>query len=168
MGIFDLEHANAHAKERLVIGLNGEGAHMQIANAVKDFPPDLRDAKPNNVPYTFWHQLEHIRITQWDILKYVVDTRHVSPPWPTGYWPATSALSTDDSWKASIEQYYADLEECITLINRNDINVLEPVAHNSGRSIMGSMLIVIDHTSYHSGEFVMGRQILGAWKSELA
>ena len=168
METFDLDQANEQATNRLVIGLRGEGAHLKFADAVKDFPPDLHDAKPNNVPYTFWHQLEHMRITQWDILKYVVDTRHVSPSWPTGYWPTTSDLSKDDSWKVSIERYYSDLEECIALVNRDDINVLEPVAHNSGRSIMGSMLIVIDHTSYHLGEFVMGRQILGAWESELA
>ena len=167
MADFDLEQANDQAKERLTIGLKGEGAHLKFADAIKDFPTNLRDTKPNNVPYTFWHQLDHIRITQWDILRYVIDTGHTSPSWPSGYWRATSEQSSDESWDACIEHYYADLEECVALVGRDDVNVLEPVAHNSGRSILGSMLILIDHTSYHLGEFVMGRQILGAWKTEL-
>ena len=167
MGEFNLEQANQQARERLVIGLRGKGAHLTYAKAIDNFPSNLRDEMPDNVPYSFWHQLEHIRITQWDILRYVVDKEHVSPTWPGGYWPATTDLSSDKSWNDSIEQYHADLEACVGLINRSEA-VLEPVAHNAGRSIMGSMLIVIDHTAYHLGEFVMGRQILGAWESELS
>ena len=63
--------------------------------------------------------------------------------------------------------YYSDRDALIALIRRQDVLVLEPVPHNNGRSIMGSVLIVADHTAYHLGEFVMGRQILGAWKSAL-
>ena len=71
------------------------------------------------------------------------------------------------AWDGSIGQYYSDLAEFIQLIERDEIDLFEPVPHNAGRSILGSALIVADHTSYHLGEFVMGRLMLGAWKSEL-
>lgn len=164
----DINQINIDAKERLVKGLRGKGAHMTIDQAVEGFPTSLYNVKPDHVPYTFWHQLEHIRITQWDILKYVVDPGHVSPSWPEGYWPDQSAEADEKAWNQTIEQYKSDLEELIALVESGDVNVLEPVPHNNGRSIMFSMLIVIDHASYHLGEFVMGRQILGAWKSALA
>ena len=161
----DLDQVNTQAKERLVLGLEGKGAHLSFEDAVDAFPLSLFNRKPDHVPYTFWHQIEHIRIAQWDILKYIIDPEHVSPPWPDGYWPARSDEADEETWNNSIRKYRSDLDEFLELIQRDDVNVLEPVSHNAGRSIMGSALIVIDHTSYHLGEFVMGRQILGAWTS---
>jgi hypothetical protein len=163
-----LEAANKEAKERLIRSLRGKGAHLSFDEAVHDFPDELMNTEPPNVPYTFWHQLEHIRICQWDILMYVVDPNHDSPSWPQGYWPDKNATADRTEWDKSIAGYHADLQELIALIQRPECRVLEPVEHNAGRSIMGSALIVIDHSSYHVGEFVMGRQILGAWKSALA
>ena len=122
---------------------------------------------PDYVPYTFWHQLEHIRICQQDILHYILDPNYLSPEYPRGYWPAKSATTNRAGWDRTIQEYNADLKEFILLIEGEETDLLEPVAHNAGRSILGSALVVVDHTSYHLGEFVMARQILGAWKSEL-
>ena len=164
----DIDRMNIEAKQRLVSGLRGKGAHLSFDGAVGDFPSSLYNTKPENVPYTFWHQIEHIRIAQYDIFKYVVNPGHVSPSWPKGYWPDPTAKADEQTWNRSIKQYEMDIEELVEMIHSDDINVLAPVSHNNGRSILGSMLIVIDHTGYHLGEFVMGRQILGAWQSELS
>ena len=66
-----------------------------------------------------------------------------------------------------MKQYLADVDEFVRLIEDEQCDVLAPVERNNSRSIMGSALIIIDYTAYHLGEFVMGRQILGAWQSEL-
>jgi hypothetical protein len=164
----DLQAVESEAKERLVRSLRGKGAHLSFDEAVRDFPEDLLNTKPPNVPYTFWHQVEHIRIAQWDILRYVVDPDHVSPSWPGGYWPDQDAKADLAAWQRSIASFHADLASLVNLIQAPDTRVLAPVAHNAGRSLMGSALVVIDHNAYHLGELVMGRQILGAWKSALA
>jgi DinB superfamily len=157
----------SEVKRRIVSGLRGEGAHLQVSNAVAGFPASLMNTAPEYVPYTFWHQLEHIRICQWDILRYIVDPGHVSPKWPDAYWPEASATADQAAWIKTIEQYHADTTAFVEMVERGDTDVLAPVSHNAGRSILGSALIVIDHTAYHLGEFLMGRQMLGAWKSEL-
>ena len=43
---------------------------MPLAEAVADFPAEVLNVRPPNVSYTPW-QLEHIQITQWDILDYI-------------------------------------------------------------------------------------------------
>ena len=158
---------SGEVKQRIVQGLRGKGAHLAFADAVDAFPDSLMNTAPEHVPYTFWHQLEHIRICQWDILRYVVDPGHVSPDWPGGYWPGTSASADRAAWDRTITEYLSDLEEFVRLIEDEATDVLAPVPHNDGRSILGSALIVVDHTAYHLGEFVMGRQMLGAWTSAL-
>src|SRR3712207_9363395 len=56
-------------REHLLYLLRGGGAHMSFDDAVADFPLELVNVKPPNVPYTPWHLVEHLRITQWDILE---------------------------------------------------------------------------------------------------
>jgi len=165
---FDLDAANREAKERLISAIEGHGAHLSLEDAVDRFPDALFNEKPPNVPYSFWHQLEHIRIAQWDLLRYVRDASHVSPEWPDGYWPARNERSDRTRWESTIQQITTDRNDFSALMHDTQCNVLEPVEHMDNRSIMRAALLVIDHTAYHLGEFVMGRQILGAWESELS
>jgi hypothetical protein len=166
--IFDLESANQEAKHRLVTALRGKGAHVSFDDAVHNFPVELMNTKPDHVPYTFWHQLEHMRITQADLLNYIQNPQYRSPSWPTGYWPDQTADADEAAWARTIAEYHVDTNELIALIEERQCDIFKPVAHMDNRSILRAVLLVIDHNAYHLGEFVMARQILGAWKSELA
>ena len=64
---------------QLVRLLEGDDAHMRFEEAVADFPADAINAFPPNVPYTPWHLVEHLRITQRDILDYIVDPAYQEP-----------------------------------------------------------------------------------------
>ncbi len=159
---------NAEARVRLAAALEGKGAHLTFEEAVRDFPESLMNTKPPHVPYTFWHQLEHMRITQWDMLRYIADPAHVSPEWPREYWPERDATTERAGWDETIRRYLADRGELIALVSDPAADLLAPVRHMEDRSILRSVFIAVDHASYHLGEFIMGRQILGAWKSQLA
>ena len=163
-----VEQMNEEARVRLTAGLQTKGAHLSFEDAVEGFPVELMNEKPSNVPYSFWHQLEHIRITQRDMIDYIKDPGYRSPDWPRGYWPSPDATADPAAWQKTIDGYLADREEFVTLINDKSVNLLAPVEHLRGQSVMRCALIIIDHNGYHLGEFVMGRQILGAWKSMLA
>jgi hypothetical protein len=63
------------------------GAHAKFEDVVADFPAKVRGQKVANFPHTAWMLLEHMRMAQWDILEFSRDRKHVSPDWPSGYWP---------------------------------------------------------------------------------
>ena len=65
--------------------LKGGHAHATFDKAVADLPPSLRGGKPPGQPHTPWRLLEHMRIAQWDILRFCVDPAHVFPDFPLGY-----------------------------------------------------------------------------------
>src|SRR3712207_6594604 len=69
-------------REHLLYLLGGGGAHVDFETVVKDFPPEIINRKAENMPYTPWQVLEHMRIAQWDILEFSRNSAHVSPPWP--------------------------------------------------------------------------------------
>ena len=58
--------------------LRGGHAHLVFKDAIADWPTALRGAKPAGQPFTPWRLLEHIRITQWDIVEFTTRATHVS------------------------------------------------------------------------------------------
>lgn len=159
--------ANREAKARLIPALQGRGAHLSFEDAVRGFPEHLINARPEHLPYTFWHQIEHMRIAQLDILEYVIGENYTPSSWPEDYWPAQDAETDPAGFQESIRQLLADRQRLIDLIQDPGCDVLAPVEHMEGRSVFREALLVIDHTAYHVGEFVVARQVMGAWESSL-
>jgi hypothetical protein len=143
--------------------LDGRGAHMDFVEAVADFPDEAINARPPNVSYTPWHLVEHVRITQWDILEYVRNPGHVSPPWPIGYWPQTDAVATPAQFRESVAAFEADRRALRAMLTDTSIDILAPIPHTPGHSLAREVRIAADHTAYHTGEFAIVRQVMGTW-----
>src|SRR5258705_13914770 len=107
---------------------SGESAHMSLQEAVAAFPVAQINTKPPNVPYSFWHILEHIRIAQTDLLDYVQKSKHVSPTWPEGYWPAPVAPTAVAGGKRTIAPIKADLTRLEGMLADPSVDVLPPAA----------------------------------------
>jgi hypothetical protein len=114
------------------------------------------------MPYSIWQLVDHIRIAQWDMLQFSKDADHKSPIWPDEYWPKESEPADDDAWNGSIEQIDSDLDEFIELLEHS--NIYQPLEHGDGQTILSEALQIADHNSYHIGEIVAVRRILGDWK----
>jgi hypothetical protein len=145
--------------------LTGGHAHVTFEDAIKDLPAQLRDRAPEGIPYTIWQLVEHIRITQWDILEFSRDAKHTSPQWPEGYWPKEKGPANEAAWKNSLAQIRSDLKEFIGLLKDPAADLYAPFAHGDGQHLLREALLIADHTSYHTGEIIVIRRLLGAWKS---
>jgi hypothetical protein len=149
-------------REHLLYVLRGGGAHIDFETVVKDFPVELINKKVENIPYTAWQVLEHMRIAQWDILEFSRRADHVSPPWPKGYWPTDDVVPDAQAWKKSVEDFRADLRAMEELVEDPSTNLFAPIAHGDGQTILREALLVADHNAYHLGVLVTIKRILGA------
>ncbi len=157
---------NTSLREHLLNLLRGGGAHLGFDEAVAGLPEALRGARPAGVPHTPWRLLEHLRIAQWDILQFCRDPRHVSPPWPGGYWPAGDAPPDASAWDRSITGFRADLKAMQDLVADPATDLFTPLAHGQGQTVLREALLVADHNAYHLGQLVVVRRALGAWPEE--
>ncbi|WP_160712791.1 DinB family protein [Chitinophaga solisilvae] len=139
-------------------------AHVTFADAVKGLPAELRGVTPPGLPYSIWQLVEHIRITQEDILEFSRDASYVSPAWPEGYWPKETAPENEAAWKHSLAQIREDLATFIALLEAPDADLFAPFPHGEGQHLFREAVLIADHTSYHTGEIVAVRRMLGAWK----
>jgi hypothetical protein len=151
-------------REQLIYLLNGGGAHLDFDAAVAGLPAALRGVRPSGLPHTAWEILEHLRIAQSDILEFTRKPKHVSPPWPAGYWPATQAPPDDSAWDKSVKAFRADLASLRRIVKNPKINLHARLAHGTGQTVLREVLLVADHNAYHLGELVLTRRLLGAWK----
>ena len=151
-------------REHLLYLLGGGGAHVDFDGAVADLPANLRGVRPPGVPWSPWELLEHLRIAQWDILEFSRKPKHVSPEWPTGYWPANPAPPSEDAWDKSVKAFRADLAAMRRLVKNPKTNLYARIPHGDGQTILREALLVADHNAYHLGQLVLVRRLLGAWK----
>lgn len=144
--------------------LGGTSAHMSFDDAVADFPAWAMNATAPNVGYTPWHLLEHLRITQWDIRRYIEDpVGHVSPDWPVGYWPAFDAETDEAAFAETIAGFRADLDALEQLALDSSVDLDAILEGTPGHTLLRELTIVGNHNSYHVGEFASLRQVMGSW-----
>jgi len=150
-------------REQLRVLLEGGNAHMTFDEAVANFPREHMNAKPPNVSYTPWQLLEHIRISQWDILEFIRNPDYVSPTWPEGYWPAESVQAGEVAWEKTLASFRADLQSLLAMVADPKVDLYTPIQHGDGQNILREILVVADHNAYHISEFATYRQVMGTW-----
>ncbi len=151
-------------RQHLLYLLSGGGAHAKFDDVVKGLPPKLRGAKPAKFPHTPWMLLEHLRIAQWDILEFSHNAKHVSPQWPSGYWPKTEAPPNAAAWNESIAQFRRDLKAMEKLVAHPKTDLFARIPWGDGQTILREALLVADHNAYHLGQLLDVRRLLGAWE----
>lgn len=146
-------------RDHLARFLDWDSAHMRFDDAVKDFPLAQRGIRPPGAPHSAWELLEHLRIGLWDIVEFSRDAKHVSPPWPSGYWPSTPAPPTDTAWDESVAAYQAALRALAAMTRDGSNDLFARIPHGDGQTLLREILVAGDHNAYHVGQLVMLRRM---------
>lgn len=150
-------------REQLIALLRGGNAHMSFAEAVASFPEAQINARPPNVEYTFWHLLEHVRLTQADILEYITSAGYEEREWPKAYWPARDARASKHEWDTTVTSFQRDLEAIVAIVADKDTDLFGTAPSNDQHTLLREVLVVADHNAYHIGELGILRQVDRAW-----
>lgn len=148
---------------QLIRLLDGVDARMRFDDAVADFPDDAINGRAPNVEYSPWHLLEHLRLTQADILEYVTSTNYVAKEWPREYWPDFSTSATREQFDATLAGFRADARALRDLVRDPERDPFAVIPGTPGHTLLRQVRIVGDHNAYHIGEFAILRQVMGTW-----
>ena len=108
-------------------------------------------------------RLEHLRLTQLDILDYCRNPNYTPRPHPEGYWPARDAVATAADWARTCEVFLSDLDELIAIVEDPETDLYTKIPWGGEHTILREILIIADHNSYHVGELAIMRQVMGTW-----
>jgi DinB family protein len=153
----------AALRDHLVRLLAWQDAHGTFEAAVDGVPPSHRERVPQGVPYSPWQLLEHLRITQHDILDFCRNPNYTELHWPDDYWPRNAAPPSDSAWDDSVRGFLEDRAALQALATDRSVDLLATIPHGGGQTYLREILLAADHTSYHVGQLILVRRLLGIW-----
>src|SRR2546430_10895994 len=83
---------------------------------------------------------------------------------PAGYWPEQDAPPDAAAWETSVGQVERDLRGMERLVADPKTDLFARIPHGTGQTVLREALVLADHNSYHLGQLVLLRRLLGAWK----
>lgn len=150
-------------RELLLEQLTGRNAHVDFETAVDNLTVEEAGAKPENFPYTIWELVEHIRISQHDIVAFSQDPDYSSPSWPDEYWPESHKPEDKEEWEETLGAIKRDRQKMITIIKNDENDLLAPIPHGDGQTLFREAMLIVDHNAYHIGQIVLARRAMDIW-----
>jgi len=156
----------SHDEWRSIIAsaLDWDQAHAKFDSAVEGLAPELRGKLPDNFPHSVWMLVDHIRRTQHDLLDFCRNPNYEEKlKWPDDYWPTTTAPASDAEWNESIAQIRRDTQSLKEFTETFEQDLALKIPHGTGQTYLRTILVSIDHNSYHVGQILTIRRLIGAW-----
>ena len=147
-------------------GLVGELTHLHPKKAVKGLTPAIARKKPTNLDHSCWDLLHHTVFWQDILLKNLEGKIDNWFPPDDKNWPSDEYLNKDENFFGLLEKFNKNLEKAtnklknITLTDKITIGAPLP----PDLSYFRILLVFLQHTSYHLGQIVTTRKLLGDWK----
>jgi hypothetical protein len=155
-------------REQLVMFLRGGEAHAELKTVLKDFPVAARGVVPKGAEHSGWQELEHIRIALHDLLDFSTNPNYVALQWPKEYWPKEAAPKDASAWEKSVRGVEKDMAEFEKLVGDPESNLYATIPWGEGQTLLREVLLAGQHTSYHLGQIVLLRRLLGVWEGQKA
>jgi len=153
-------------RDHLAKLLAWEDAHVDFEGATEGIAPDHRGAAPAGIPFSPWQLLEHLRITQHDILDFCRNPQYRERAWPKEYWPESASPPSASAWDESVAQYRRDREDLKRLAADRSVDLFGVIPRGNGQTYLREILLVADHNAYHVGQLILVRRALGIWPSK--
>ena len=144
--------------------LLGKGAHAPTTAALEGIPFELLGEKPSGIDYSIYQLAWHIITEQAEMIAYSKDTGHEGPKWPEGFWPKNSEPESEEEWARLVQKFKDDNKKFIEMIRAGELTKELPGEPGTGHTLLRQALITADHTSYHTGQIITLRKMLGCWK----
>lgn len=152
-------------RDQIAHALNWGEAHADFDRAVAGLAPELRGRRADGLPHSAWELLEHLRISQRDLLDFATNPDYESKSWPDDYWPPSPTPPSALAWDESVAAFIRDRTALQKLVRNKRIKLDSKIPHakKASQTYLRDVLLVLDHNAYHVGELVALRQLLGAW-----
>lgn len=147
-------------RNQLASQIMGGNAFIKIENILQTIKFEQLGRQVFGLPYSFWQQFEHMRITQKDILDFSLKAKYHPLNWPADYWPAHIEPNSSDRWEQSQKKFFADREEFLDLLldPKNDLDT--PLHLGQTQTLFREALLILEHNAYHTGQLMVISRLL--------
>ena len=151
----------------MIHGMSGALTHISSENALANLTPDQSKIKPKEKYHSCWDLLYHLIAWQNIVIQNLEGEFRDWLNIPKDEnWPTEEDLSDDQNYIDLKNQLSINIEKIKQLFDTVDL--MEVVKISKGEEIkpvtkFRLMLVFLQHTSYHLGQIVTTRKLLGNW-----
>tara|TARA_R100000306_G_scaffold237_1_gene487 strand:+ start:17678 stop:18151 length:474 start_codon:yes stop_codon:yes gene_type:complete len=142
--------------------LAGGEAFMPLTHLLSEINFEKVGERAYNLPYSFYELFYHITFAQKDILKYCISETYSSSNWPDDYWPKEQAPKSETDWQNLQKDYLNDRKQLEQIIENKPLTSFVPAGKD--HTLLREILLVIEHTAYHTGQLAIVLRLLGIHK----
>src|SRR5690606_18672926 len=144
-----------YLREQLVRQIRGGNAFKKIESILEEVDYNQLGKQFAGLPYTFWQQLEHLRITQWDILEFCTNHNYEPLDWPKDYWVPEYGPSSLENFESKKKMFFQDREQFLDLLLDINNDLYKPFSHGDGQTLFREALLILEHNAYHIGQLMI-------------
>jgi uncharacterized damage-inducible protein DinB len=138
--------------------ITGEGAHAQTGQVFAALKWMAAGARPRGVPHSLYQLLNHMTYWQDWVVRWFDGTDPPIPRHASGSWPGGAAPASRREWDQALAAFHDSLKELDRRARRADL-----LSGHGGKSRLEMLQTIGAHSSYHAGQAVVLRQLLGTW-----
>ncbi|MDQ2766239.1 MAG: DinB family protein [Gemmatimonadota bacterium] len=150
-------------RQQLALFMDFGESHVTADAAMAELDHALQGKRPDGIAHSPWELLEHLRITQHDILDFSINPNYKEKQWPDDYWPKSAAPPAAASWNKSVASFRKDRDALRAMAEDAKVDLFATIPHGDGQTYLRELLLAQDHLSYHVAQLVLVRRLLGAW-----
>jgi uncharacterized damage-inducible protein DinB len=138
--------------------LSGKGAHVEAGNVFAGLDWKITGKRPEGVPHSLFQQLNHMTYWQDWAVRWLDGEKPPIPKQASGSWPGNSGPASAEEWKRAVQNFRKGL----AALNRRSRGA-DLFTQPGKKSRLEMLQTIASHNSYHLGQAVTLRQMLGAW-----
>jgi uncharacterized damage-inducible protein DinB len=139
--------------------LSGEGSHVGAKHIFEGLDWAVTGERPSGAPHSLFQLLNHLIYWQDWVLSWLDGDNPPIPEAAGDSWPGSVGPPTEEVWQESMARFTDGVDGMTRRTARAGL-----FSKGYGEKTRLEMLQVIaSHNSYHLGQVVFLRQMLGAW-----
>ena len=152
------------AKDQAIAGvalgkaLHGTGAHFDTRRLFSGLDWRRAGVRPAGAPHSVYEMLNHMRYWQEWVVKWLDGRTPPVPKHASGSWPGRVGPASRAEWNEAVRRFRETLDGLEAGARGADLT-----ARTRRRSRLEMLHLIASHNSYHAGQVVLLRQLVGAW-----
>ena len=150
------------SRDTLVRALSGEGAHVEVQTALDGVDWTQAGARPHGIPKSVFQIVNHLVFWNAWVVDWLDGADPAIPQQDSDSWPGAVAPASAGEWEAATARL-GDLADALSQHARDDDLQSTHLSLGAPKSRAAMLHTIASHNSYHLGQIVLVRRIVGAW-----
>jgi uncharacterized damage-inducible protein DinB len=138
--------------------LSGKGSHVATKNVLAGLNWKVGGARPRGASHSIFQLLNHMSYWQDWVVKWLGGEDPPIPKHASGGWPGSPSPTSPKEWQRAVRGFRSGLKKLDRQSREAGL-----LATRGEYSRLGMLQAIASHNSYHVGQVVLLRQMLGTW-----